>query len=304
VPDALASELLTPLGSVSEARDRAAASLRFLARHTSADIAVETSGLILRTVHVDGEGVSLRPLNPALLIEGADDYLTAMAEFEDLVTDLAQQREPMVEARIAEVRATNLISRALYTTIQSQGFAMDCLLPANQSRKNFGMRFEELVEHLLASLGVGCKPVTFGLTYETAVGSTAKFSNQVDLVIAEGVVKSTPKQLHPNEVVVSLKTSSKDRFAKIFLDQEMLRFVTRRPVKVIAMFHNDVQRAGTTKTGWTFVAGNFAAYVERFGPLTGVYYVDPPPHINREPWSKYLRTFDDLLLGDLWTQVF
>ncbi|HXD56049.1 MAG TPA: hypothetical protein VN618_14930 [Solirubrobacteraceae bacterium] len=289
---------------MAEARDRAAASLKFLAQLTSTDIAVGQSGLILRTVQLGGVDVSLRPLNPALLIENPADYLAAMTEFEELISEVAEQHEPMTASRVAEVRATNAISRALYTTIQAQGFAMDCLLPANQSRKNFGMRFEELMEHLLASLGIGCKPITFGLTYQTAAGSEAKFSNQVDLVIAKGIVKSTPKQLDPSEVVVSLKTSSKDRFAKIFLDQEMLRFVTGQPVKVIAMFHNDVQRAGTTKTGWTFVAGNFAAYVERFGPLTGVYYVDPPPHINREPWSKYLRTFDDLLLCDLWTQVF
>lgn len=83
-----------------------------------------------------------------------------------------------------------------------------------------------------------------------------------------------------------------------------MSFIAKRRVKVVAIFHNDVQRSGTTKTSWTFVAGNFAAYVERFGPLTGVYYVDPPPHISREPWMHHLRTFDDLLLDDLWSRIF
>jgi hypothetical protein len=231
---ALASELPMTLGSVAQGRDRAAASLRFLAGLEASDVVVPGSGLVLRTVVVGGSSISLRPLNPALLIEDADEYLAAASEFERIVTELATQREPMTEARVEAIRATNLISHVLYTTLQSQGFAMDCLLPANQARKNFGMRFEELIEHLLASLGIGCKPVTFGLKYETAAGAEAKFSNQVDLVIAEGLVGSAANQLKPSEVVVSLKTSSKDRFAKIFLDQEMLRFVTKK------LFHNPV----------------------------------------------------------------
>jgi len=257
----------------------------------------------VRVVQVGSVRISLRPLNPALLIEDVDEYLDAFRTFEQLVGDLATNRAAVTSGRVERVRDTRLVARTLYTTLQSQAFAMDCLLNANTARKNFGMRFEELIEHLLAALGVGCKPLTFALPYETAAGTT-RFSNQVDLVIAEGIVKSIASKLEPNEVVVSLKTSSKDRFAKIFLDQEMLAFVTGHPVKVVAMFHNDVQRSGTTRTSWTFVAGNFTAYVQRFGPLTGVYYVDPPPHISRTPWSAHLRTFDDLLLVDLWDRIF
>jgi len=54
----------------------------------------------------------------------------------------------------------------------------------------------------------------------------------------------------------------------------------------------------------TFVARNFIAYMSALGPLRGVYYVDPPVHITREPWKNHLRTFEDLLLEDLWTVVF
>ncbi len=299
---ALGSQLLAPLTSFADARNRAVAALRFLSGLGSTDVGV-ASGLVLRTVIVAGRSLALRPLNPNLFIEEASEYLADASDFEELVAELAARRKPIAVARANEIRATNLISRVLYTTLQSQGFAMDCLLPANQARKNFGMRFEELIAHLFASLGIDGRPITFSLPYNAA-GATAKFSNQVDLVIAEGIVQSTPAALKGNEVVVSLKTSSKDRFGKIFLDQEMLQFVTKKAVKVIAIFHNDVQRSGTTKTSWTFVAGNFAAYVARFGPLTGVYYVDPPPHITREPWRKHLRTFDDLLLNDLWAHIF
>ena len=136
---------------------------------------------------------------------------------------------------------------------------------------------------------------------------TATFRNQVDLVVADAPpVSSRSDCLDPDEVVVSIKTSSKDRFAKIFLDKEVLRFVTGQDIPVIALFHNDVQRSGSGKASVTFVAGNFNAerYVECFGPLNGVYYIDPPPHIHREPWSAHLKTFDDLVLRDLWEIIF
>ena len=290
VPAMLSSDLLVPLGSVGEARDRAAASLRFLSGLQANDFFVASSGLVLRTVLLGASSIVLRPLNPSLFIEDVDEYLVAVSDFEKLVGEITKQRGKMTATRAKEVRAEHLISRVLYTTLQSQAFAMDCLLPANQARKNFGMRFEELIEHLLASLGVGCKPITFGLSYQTSAGLDAAVFKSGRSVIAQGLVQSTANELRPDEVVVSLKTSSKDRFAKIFLDQEMLQFVTQQTVKVIAIFHNDVQRSGIARTSWTFVAGNFSAYVARFGPLTGVYYVDPPPQIGIEPWSTYLRT--------------
>lgn len=178
---------------------------------------------------------------------------------------------------------------------------MDCLLTAQTARKNFGTRYEEIVRDLLGALGFGQRGVSFALSYEAAAGVTQTFRNQVDLVVSESFpVRSTARSLDPDEIVMSIKTSSKDRFAKIFLDKEMLSFVTGQSIKVLALFHNDVQRSGLAGTSVTFVAGNFAAYVEKFGPLDGVYYVDPPPHILREPWSRYLKTFDDLLLTDLW----
>lgn len=181
---------------------------------------------------------------------------------------------------------------------------MDYLCSSQHARKNYGMRFEELVEILFDMIGIGHKPVSFGLPY-TADGVPQVFNNQVDLVISKDkAVKSHRTKLYADEVVTSIKTSSKDRFAKIFLDKELLRTVTGQEIPIIALFHNDIQRSGPTKVSWTFVAGNFIAYVSAFGPLSGVYYVDPPIHITKEPWKKYLRTFEDLLLEDLWTVVF
>lgn len=302
---ALSEDLVSPLESLAQASQRASAALEYLGGLMSHDLATGPGGVVLRTVTIGGSELLLRPLNLDLFVGNPDEYKLSFAQFEATLHEIASERDGLLPARKEELRASRLISRVLYTTLQAMGCAMDCLLVANTSRKNYGMRFEELMGHLLGALGIGQRSIQFSLPYTNPAGGTSTFTNQVDVVISrEPTVSSRPDHLDPDEVVVSLKTSSKDRFAKIFLDQEMLSFVTGRPMKVVALFHNDIQRSGMTKTSGTFVAGNFAAYVARFGPLTGVYYVDPPPHIDREPWREWLRRYEDLLLDDLWTRIF
>jgi len=272
----------------------------------TSDLGVLNSPLILRTVAPSkGSPVALRPLNSYLFIEDPAEYVVAASKFIALMRQLNRAKGKLGGKQLGEVKAERLVSRTLYTTVQAMGVGMDVMLPPNQAKKNFGMRFEEVVEALFADLGLGKSPLNLALPYEVASGEQAVFRNQVDLVISPTPPLSSRSDfLDPSEVVVSIKTSSKDRFAKIFLDKEVLRSVTGQEIPVLALFHNDVQRSGPSRVSATFVAGNFNAYVETFGPLNGVYYVDPPPHISREPWSRHLKTFDDLLLHDLWKIVF
>ena len=85
----------------------------------------------------------------------------AFAEFEELITEARDQQEAFPESRKEEVRASELISRVVYTTLQALGCAMDCLLTANTARKNYGMRFEELMRDLLSDLGIGLRSIQF-----------------------------------------------------------------------------------------------------------------------------------------------
>lgn len=302
----LAANLSSKTLGLTGAVDLATAVLQDLQGMQSSDLSVSNSPLILRTVAPSkGIQVALRPLNTELLIEEPSEYAIAASKFIALIRELNRVRGKLSQRQLNEIKAERLVSRTLYTTVQAMGAGMDVMLPPNQARKNFGMRFEEVVEALFADLGLGQSPLNLALPYEVAPGEKAIFRNQVDLVISPAPpLSSRPDFLDPGEVVVSIKTSSKDRFAKIFLDKEVLRSVTEQEIPVLALFHNDVQRSGSNRTSVTFVAGNFNAYVETFGPLNGVYYVDPPPHISREPWSKHLRTFEDLLLHDLWEIVF
>lgn len=302
----LASDLSSKTLGLTGAVDLAAAVLQELEGMRTSDLDVSGSPLILRTV-APGRGirVALRPLNSDLFIEDPAKYAVAASKFLTLIRELNRAKGRLSRKRLSEVRAERLVSRTLYTTVQAMGAGMDVMLPPNQARKNFGMRFEEVVETLFTDLGFGQSPLNLALPYEVATGEQAVFRNQVDLVISPTPpLSSRSGFLDPNEVVVSIKTSSKDRFAKIFLDKEVLRSVTGQEIPVLALFHNDVQRSGSSRVSVTFVAGNFNAYIETFGPLNGVYYVDPPPHISREPWSRHLGTFEDLLLHDLWRIVF
>ena len=282
----------------------AVASLEDLANRPTAEIAVVGTPLVLRTLTVGQASVALRPINTELFIDHPSDYEATFNEFLSLLAKLSSAKGAISSSEKEAMRASRTISRALYTTLQAAGATMDYLCSSQHARKNYGMRFEELIEAMFEALGLGHEPINFGLSY-TAEGVPQIFNNQVDLVISKKKkIESTRTRLDAEEVVTSIKTSSKDRFAKIFLDKELLRTVTGQEIPVVALFHNDVQRSGIEKISWTFVAGNFIAYVSAFGPLTGVYYVDPPIHITKAPWKKYLRTFEDLLLEDLWTVVF
>lgn len=302
----LAADLCSKTRGLSGAVDLAAAVLRHLEGMKAADLTIPDSPLILRTVKPGrGARVALRPINSELFVADPAEYASTAEELMALIRELREKTGKLSNRRLKQVRAERLVSRGLYTTVQAIGVGMDVLLPANQARKNFGTRFEEVVEALFEELGLGGAPLNLKLPYEVAPAGEAIFRNQVDLVISPTPPISSRRDfLDPDEVVVSIKTSSKDRFAKIFLDKEVLRAVTGQEIPVLALFHNDVQRSGSTGIAVTFVAGNFNAYVETFGPLNGVYYVDPPPHIAREPWSRHLRTFEDLLLSDLWKIVF
>ena len=80
VPE-LPQALVTPLTSLAEARDRAAASLTYLAGLPSEDLATGPGSVVLRTVTIDGDQTLLRPLNLDLFIGDPDEYLEAFEEF-------------------------------------------------------------------------------------------------------------------------------------------------------------------------------------------------------------------------------
>jgi hypothetical protein len=107
------------------------------------------------------------------------------------------------------------------------------------------------------------------------------------------------------KIIGSVKTSSKDRLDKIFVDKFLLAKLTGKDVPHIAIFLNDVQREGKNPNeygvGATFLPGHFKGYTIKLNPLDGVYYFDIRPNMLTENILKdHIRTFDHFLFKELW----
>lgn len=102
----------------------------------------------------------------------------------------------------------------------------------------------------------------------------------------------------------SVKTSSKDRIDKIFIDKFLYNKLTEKDTPHFAIFLNDVQRKGKEgKYGInaTFLPGHFKGYTIKLNPLDGVYYFDIRPNMEKEDILKdHIYKFDRFLLNDIW----
>jgi len=104
-------------------------------------------------------------------------------------------------------------------------------------------------------------------------------------------------------VVVSVKTSSKDRMGKIFIDKLLMERFVQHPVKVIGIFLNDVQRKADTGISYTFVSGLFMVYSEFLVRLDGAYWVDRPPITETPEYAPFTASFSTFLLRDIHTLI-
>jgi len=111
------------------------------------------------------------------------------------------------------------------------------------------------------------------------------------------------------KVIGSIKTSSKDRLDKIFIDKFLYNKLTETLIPHIAIFLNDVQRKNTKNEkeygiNSTFLPGHFKGYTVKLNPLDGVYYCDIRPNMKTEKIFKdHIKTIDFLLCSDIWTLI-
>lgn len=125
-------------------------------------------------------------------------------------------------------------------------------------------------------------------------------SFQHDLIVQHGEMVKT---------IGSVKTSSKDRLGKIFVDKFLLQKLTDKDVPHVAIFLNDVQRKKTRNprqygVGATFLPGHFKAFTLKINPLDGVYYCDLRPNMRTDPLlQKHIRTIDYFFFGDIWSLI-
>lgn len=245
-----------------------------------------------------GVGVWLRPINRNLFIwepQVLQDHRDLSLRLLDLIA-ATQGNVSNPPPDIAAFMQERGFTKAIYTVTQSIGCILDLGVEAQASRKNFGNRFEELVQALLDYLGVANSALNIvlrpmGLRYQAAL----------DRVVSLGTeLHSTVAHLDERDVILSVKTSSKDRMKLIFLDRFLIEKATSRDrVPFVALYHNDVQRA-RGEVAQTFVPDIFLICCHFLGELSGVYYVDPPAVLGQARFTGLLHYFEDFFLGDLW----
>jgi len=254
----------------------------------------EKGGYRIHSSYSAGTTKYIRPINQRLFIYSANDFTKKFNAFINLTNKL-------------KVRTTNwndtekeLIDSVIYTIQQAIGAGFDLLVNPNSARKHVGNRFEELIKSIFTEINITNKKTILKIPYSTDEGEkTYKCEN--DLILSPfNTVKSTSAYLDPKEIVVSVKTTSKDRMGKIFIDKILLERFVKHDQKVIGIFLNDVQRKESDNISFTLVSGLFMVYSNFLTELEGIYYLDPPPNAFKEPFNKYMKPFSELLTQDIW----
>jgi hypothetical protein len=234
-----------------------------------------------------------RPLNSRLMYD-ADGFIHAKQQFRATLEQLRHGHQP------ADGLRENLI-RTIYTLQQSIGAALDGLPvgKSNQARKVNGDLFERLIRLLIVSLNVDCVSGTMQVPVKDVDGTELfKSSYQHDLLLSKN---------DELKIIGSVKTSSKDRIDKVFMDKFLYNRLTDTALPHIAIFLNDVQRKKTKReneygVSATFLPGHFKAYTVKLNPLDGVYYCDIRPNMQEDALlSQHIKTIDHFFYSDLWT---
>ncbi|HRC72836.1 MAG TPA: hypothetical protein PK880_09905 [Candidatus Competibacter sp.] len=233
-----------------------------------------------------------RPLNSRLMYN-AELFAAEIQQF-------GQTFEQIKEGNLPSDHLRENIIRTIYTIQQSIGAALDALPVgmSNQARKVNGDLFERFICLLIGVLNVDCVSGTMQVPVKDSTGiELFKSSYQHDLLISKN------SEL---KIIGSVKTSSKDRIDKVFMDKFLYSKLTDTDLPHIAIFLNDVQRKKTKRENEygvspTFLPGHFKAYTVKLNPLDGVYYCDIRPNMVEDRLLRsHIRTIDHFFYSDLW----
>lgn len=232
-----------------------------------------------------------RPVNADLFYK-AEEFESALKKFKEGISLIRRKESPSVETRVA-------FSRMVYTLQQSIAVSLDALpaSSANQAKKINGELFERLIRILMREVGVDCQSGVLRVPVCDGNGEQVHVMNyQHDLVARK------------DEKIVflgSVKTSSKDRLDKIFVDKLLYSKFTNSDTPYIAVFLNDVQRAksstlGRYKINSTFLSGHFKAYTLKLAALDGVFYCDLRPSMKTDPFlASHIGSIDKLFFDEI-----
>lgn len=191
------------------------------------------------------------------------------------------------------------INKFVYTCQQAIGATLDAL-PAGESniaRKINGDLFERYIRFIISEIGISVREGTVSVPVVVDGEELFKMAYQHDLIVEKS-------RGHEVRAIGSVKTSSKDRMDKIFIDKFLYNRLTNVSIPHFAVFLNDVQRKGREPNfgvNTTFLTGHFKGYTIKLNPLDGVYYCDLRPNMLTDDILKeQIRSLDCLLVEDIW----
>lgn len=242
----------------------------------------------------DGTYNITRPINSKLMYS-LEEMEAAIDPFNEILLDIQSEDDSNDNSFNREI-----VNRSIYTAQQCIGATLDAL-PANKSntaRKINGDLFERFIRLIIGRVGVYVTQGTVQVPVKVNEKVEFTMSYQHDLIV---------EVLGEVRAIGSVKTSSKDRLGKIFVDKFLYNRLTDRTTPHFAIFLNDVQRKGREgKYGvnTTFLSGHFKGYTVKLNPLDGVYYFDIRPDMRiKDILKDHIKTFDHFLFGDIWKFV-
>jgi len=244
-----------------------------------------------------GTRKAIRPFKKELFITKPQQYNDLYNEFINILNRIKNDERDFNKSNF------DVIDKVIYTTQQSIGIGLDFLVEPNSARKHVGNRFEELIRTLLTEMNIPIKKVVLSIPYETEEGEKY-YRCETDVIISPyDSVRSDPKNIDPNEIVISLKTTTKDRMPKIFIDKILMERFLEHPVRMVGISQNDVQRKeekGKIKISYTFVSNLFMVYTKFLAELEGYYYLDIPKRALDTPFNRHIFPFSKFILTDIW----
>lgn len=244
--------------------------------------------------NVAGTRKQIRPFNSSLFIRETNDFENIFNDFLDVLQKLKKDEKQFTKKDFV------ITDRVIYTIQQALGIGLDLFVESNSARKHVGNRFEELIRVLLSSMNISLKKIVINIPYASDEGEKF-YKCETDVVISPfSEVRSNSHNIDEKELIISLKTTTKDRMPKIFIDKILLENFLKHPVRVVGISQNDIQRKGEDKTSYTFVSNLFMVYTKFLIQLEGYYYLDIPARALEGPFNQYIFPFSRFLLLDIW----
>lgn len=201
-----------------------------------------------------------------------------------------------------DIQSRVMTNKIVYTMQQCIGAALDALPPgqSNKARKINGDLFEQMIRLIFRKIGIVCNAGIVRVPIKVDDIASFNMNYQHDLIVERnGQIK----------VLGTIKTSSKDRLDKIFIDKFLYSKLTNTSTPHIAIILNDIQRKksrleNTYGVNATFLPGHFKGYTIKLNPLDGVYYCDIRPNMKSDRILKeHIKTFDHLIFQDIWNFI-